>query len=395
MRQSLTIAVLPLAVAQTLIWAATYYSFPALLPVWEEDLGWSRSEVAGAFTLALVATALLAPSAGRTIDQGKSWGMFLGGIGVSAILLVVLSMVQSLWQFWAIWLAIGVVNAGILYEACFAIITVVTGARARTGITVVTLVAGFAGTVCFPAFFFLSEAFGWRGACQVFAVVTAFVSLPLAWLGLRLLEGHHQPAEDRPVATGREGKEALRKPAFWALSLAFGATGLTHGMLISHIRPIMEDAGVGAASAILIASMVGPMQVLGRLIVVTLGARVSAFTTAVGCFIGMMLGLVALLSAGMAPWLAFIFVVPYGAAWGIISIVRPVLIADFLGRAGYGQIAGMVAVPYMLGGAIGPILAALLWSWAGYDLVLGLSVGLVACGALALLTARQNASGPA
>ena len=390
MRGSLTIAVLPLAVAQTLIWAATYYSFPALLPVWEAELGWSRGEVSGAFTLALIATALLAPSAGRIIDRGKSWGMFLGGIGLSAVLLMALSQVTNLWQFWAIWLAIGVVNAGILYEACFAIITVVTGARARTGITVVTLVAGFAGTVCFPAFYVLSEALGWRGAVQVFAAITAFVSLPLAWTGLRLLEGHHQPPKDRPVATGREGQEALRKPAFWALALAFGATGLTHGMLISHIRPIMEDAGTGAASAILVASMVGPMQVLGRLIVVSLGARISAFATAVGCFVGMILGLLALLSAGVAPWLAFIFVVPYGAAWGIISIVRPVLIADFLGRAGYGQIAGMVAVPYMLGGAMGPILAAVLWSWAGYDLVLGLSVGLVACGALSLLTARRS-----
>ena len=72
MRGSLTMAVLPLAIAQTLIWAATYYSFPALLPVWETDLGWSRGEVSGAYTLALFATALLAPSAGRIIDRGQS-----------------------------------------------------------------------------------------------------------------------------------------------------------------------------------------------------------------------------------------------------------------------------------------------------------------------------------
>lgn len=394
MNRALTLAVLPLAIAETLLWAALYYSFPALLPVWEEDLGWSRADVSGAFTLALFATGLLAPRAGRIIDRGQSGAMFLGGILAGAAMLVALSFVQTLWQFWLIWLAIGVVNAGILYEACFATITVVTGAKARHGITVVTLVAGFAGTVCFPAFYVLSEAFGWRGAIQIFAGITLFVSLPLAWWGLRLLEGHRQPAAERPAATGREGREALRKAAFWGLALGFGATGLTHGMLISHIRPIMEDAGVATASAVLIASMIGPMQVLGRVIVVSLGGRISTFGTAMGCFAGMIVGLIALMSAGIAPWLAFLFVVPYGAAWGVISIVRPVLTADFLGRAGFGVIAGMLAVPYMLGSAIGPYLAALLWSWMGYDLVLGLSVVLVALGGLMVFSVRQSAVQP-
>ena len=42
----------PLAVAETLVWAALYYSFPALLLEWERNLGWSKTELAGALTLA-------------------------------------------------------------------------------------------------------------------------------------------------------------------------------------------------------------------------------------------------------------------------------------------------------------------------------------------------------
>ena len=49
----------PLAVAETIVWAAMYYSFPALLPAWESDLGWSKTELSGAFTLALVVSAVL------------------------------------------------------------------------------------------------------------------------------------------------------------------------------------------------------------------------------------------------------------------------------------------------------------------------------------------------
>ena len=71
MRRSLTLAILPLAVFETLIWAALFYSFPALLPVWEADMGWSRSEISGAFTASLIVTALASPRMGTLIDRGR------------------------------------------------------------------------------------------------------------------------------------------------------------------------------------------------------------------------------------------------------------------------------------------------------------------------------------
>ncbi len=389
MRRSLTLAILPLAVAETLVWAALYYVFPALLPVWEQDFGWSRGEVSGAFTASLIVMALAAPRAGRLIDLGHERTMFLGAMVLGAVLLASLAWVTELWQFWAIWIAIGLVNACILYEACFAIITVLLGAKARSGITTVTLVAGFAGTVCFPAYFALTEAFGWRIAVQVFAAVTVLVSVPLAWVGLRALEHHRQPPAERPTETGGEGRAVLRKPAFWGLALGFAAVGLVHGMLISHIRPILGDAGLAAATAIFVASLMGPMQVVGRIVMVALQSRVDAFGAGVGAFGGMAVGLVLLLSAGAMPWLAVLFVLPYGACWGIMSIVRPVLTAEFLGRAGFGLISGMIAVPFVLGSAAGPIMSAWLWELAGYDLVLELSLGLALFGMACVIVARR------
>jgi len=58
----------PLAVAQTLLWAGAFYLFPSLLRTWESELGWTKTELAGAFTLALLLSALLAPwSDGKSI----------------------------------------------------------------------------------------------------------------------------------------------------------------------------------------------------------------------------------------------------------------------------------------------------------------------------------------
>ena len=47
-----------LAIAETLVWAGMYYIFPALLPRWEADLGWSKAQLSAAFTTALVVSAI-------------------------------------------------------------------------------------------------------------------------------------------------------------------------------------------------------------------------------------------------------------------------------------------------------------------------------------------------
>ena len=390
MRRSLTLAILPLAVFETLIWAALFYSFPALLPVWEADMGWSRSEISGAFTASLIVTALASPRMGTLIDRGDSRTMLLWATAAGGVLLLALSQVQSLWQFWAVWVLIGLVNACVLYEACFAIITVIVGSRAKQAITVVTLVAGFAGTVCFPAFHLLSEAIGWRFAVQVFAGVTLAICLPLAAFGLNLLKPFQEsPGGSRKQAANTR-REMLGNSVFWWIGLGFAAMGLIHGMIISHIRPILGEYGLALTTAVMVASLMGPMQVVGRIIIVAVGNRIDTYGATIGAFLGVMLGLTALAGGNVATFFAIVFVVPYSASYGIMSIVRPVIAAEFLGRSGFGVIAGMLALPYVMASAIGPILAAWLWSLAGYDLVLGLSGALVLFSIIALVAARRQ-----
>lgn len=391
MRGRLWIAVLPLAVAETLIWASFYYAFPAFLPAWEADLGWSRAELAGAFTGALIVTAIAAPRAGRIVDRGGGGAMLLGAMAVGAGLLIALAAVRELWQFWAIWLALGAVNACCLYEATFAILTTTMGSAARRAITQVTLVAGFAGTVSFPAAWGLSQAIGWRTALLVFAGIILGIALPLAWLGLRLLARHAEDPATRSRATGGEGLRALHDPAFWLIGFGFATVGLTHGMIITHIRPIMESRGVTEALGVTVASLVGPMQVLGRVAMIAVERRVDIHGIATACFAGMAGGALILLVSTGSPVLAVGFVVPYAAAYGVISIVRPVLTADLLGRAGFGTISGMLATSFMLGNAAAPSVAALIWQEAGYDTVIAFGIALLLAGMIAVRLARRRA----
>ena len=127
--RSLRRDVMPLAIAQTIVWATLYYSFPALLPEWERDLGWSKTEISGAFPAALLVAAVLAPMAGRLIDHGAARLIHPGGALLGALMLVALSQVPELWPVYAVGVGLGLGMWVGLYEAWFSIIQVAVGGR--------------------------------------------------------------------------------------------------------------------------------------------------------------------------------------------------------------------------------------------------------------------------
>src|SRR3546814_10401107 len=55
-------------------------------------------------------------------------------------------------------------------------------------LTLITLVAGLAGTLSFPLAHTMAEASGWRASCFAFALLICLVGLPLMWRGARGLE---------------------------------------------------------------------------------------------------------------------------------------------------------------------------------------------------------------
>ena len=109
--------VIPFAIVETIVWAAYFYSFPAFLPTWETSLGFSRTVLTGAFTISLIVSALSAPLIGRLIDKGFGKQVFSGGTILAVIMLLLLSKVTEVWQFYAVWFGLGIAMSGSLYEA--------------------------------------------------------------------------------------------------------------------------------------------------------------------------------------------------------------------------------------------------------------------------------------
>ena len=65
------------------------------------------------------------------------------------------------------------------------------------------------------------------------------------------------------------------------------------------------------------------------------------------------------------------FAVLYGAANGVMTIVRGVAVPELLTREAYGALNGALLAPGVVTGALAPAAAAVLWSVTGsYDAVL-------------------------
>lgn len=375
-----------LAIGETLIWAASLYLFPALLPYWESDLGWSKTELTAAFTSALVVSAMLSPLAGKLIDKGFGRALLTGSTLVIAVLLVALAHTQSYTVFVIVWLAIGACMAGALYEPCFAFVMQTRGDAARRAITLITLVAGFAGTVSFPINTLVAEYGGWRLATWVFAALVVGVAAPCLWFGTRLSD--RDPIA--PHATSQDGhadpafRRALGVLTFWLLGGCFALMYLNHGTVLTHLLPMLAERGVGLEYAILAISLIGPAQVAGRVVMIIAERWLSIGAIALASMVILVSAAVCLLASNAWPLLLPIAAVMQGVALGISSIVRPVITATLLGQESFGAIAGALALPVMLAMAFAPSLGAALWHVAGYDMTFGANV-LIAVLAAAML----------
>jgi len=378
-----------MAIAETVLWAGMFYSFPALLLTWETDLGWSKTTLSGAFTLSLVIFAILAPFVGRLIDQGLGRWVLVFSAVFGAASLVGLSFVTTVWQFYLAWAALGVAMACGLYEACFSVITYFTGERARRAITLVTLVAGLAGTVSFPLVHALTRYDGWRLAVLALAALQILIAAPLCWIGIgaanKLQTGREHHTRHAPIRSG----SVLGKGLFWLLAITYGAMALDHGLLLTHLLPLLDEKGVQASVAVLAAAMIGPMQVTGRVVMMMVERWVSMQAIAVGSLIAMAIAAASLLGVAGGLGLLVVFVVVHGAGYGVTSIARPVITAEFLGRENFGQVSGMLAMPYWIVIAVAPTLAALLWESGGYDVVIIVALCATIVGLVAMLLASR------
>ncbi|SHI67767.1 Predicted arabinose efflux permease, MFS family [Roseomonas rosea] len=378
--------VVALGLTQTLSWASTYY-LPAVIadPV-AAELGLSRDWFFGVFSAALLLSGLLGPMAGAAIDRRGGRDILVLTNLVFAAGLLLLSAAHGLAGLVLAWAVIGAGMGFGLYEAAFATLAGLYGRAARGSITGITLIAGFASTVGWPATAFFIEALGWRGACIAWAVLHLAMGLPLN----RLLV----PKAPPPVVEAEpEADPAATPRAMYILAGVFAACWFVAAAMAAHLPRLLLALGAAPAAAIAAAAMIGPAQVAARLMEYGLLRRFSPLTSArlAAALHPCGVAVVALLGAPAAMAFALL----HGAGNGLLTIARGTLPLALFGPAGYGLRSGLIAAPARIlqGGA--PLLFGMVLDGAGPYWALALSGSLTALSFLALMLLRAQRPGSA
>ncbi len=381
-----------LSVTQVISWGSMFYAISVLLVPIEHETSWGRDAIIGAFSLSLLCAGLTSLPVGILIDRYGGRAVMGCGSLASAVLFVLLSRVDTLPAFYAIWIGLGFAMSMTLYEPAFAVITASFGTHSRRGITALTLVAGFASTVFWPLTQFMITELGWRNAVLMLALFNFAICLPLHALLLprsarRPESAAHGDGGAATAATGPALRDIVLTRTFLMLAAAFTANMLAFSALSVHLIPLLQERGFSGADAVLLAAVVGPMQVAGRIWEYTAGARLRVTQVTLIALILFPLAIGILYLSGGNWTLVIAFIACYGVSNGIMTIARGALPAEIYGRERYGAVNGALSAPVLASRAGGPLVASLIWSATGnYDAVVWTlaGIGLIAVATYAL-----------
>jgi MFS family permease len=372
-----------LGTAQTLAWGSTYY-LPAILanPI-AAELGVSTVWVFVGFSLGLLLSAFLGPLGGRLIDRFGGRRVLAGSNVVFACGLAALGASSGLAAMLAAWLAIGVGMSCGLYESAFSTLARIYGAGARRPITGITLIAGFASTVCWPISAYLDVTLGWRMTCYVWAAVHLAVALPL---NLLLPDSKF---DDRKADAAVEPPRRSRYALMAGVSFVFAATWFTSTAMAAHLPRLLQEGGATLGAAIAAAALVGPAQVAARLAEFSLVRHVHPLFSARAASLAHPVGAAGLLAFG-AP-ASFFFTAAHGAGNGVMTIAMGTLPLALFGPGGYGLRQGLIMAPARVLQASAPFLFDLLLARYGTgSLAFTAALALASFGVLLILPARPK-----
>ena len=359
-----------------------YYGFSALVKPLQNEFGWSRALISGAFSLRTQSGGLASPVVGYLVDRVGSRRLLLVGVALVGTGFILLSRVESVWAFYG---AVMVVAVGMSATGGPVAMTAAAHWFERQRGRAMALLATGAGSsgVMVLVLATLISAFGWREALLIVGIAQWAVCIPLA------LVVRHRPQEmgllpdgEPPLPGPEAGRaaaptkangaargplrlqdsgmtiaEALRTRAFWLLSLAMALAGFGSTAIIVHqVVYVNEATGLSDEQAAVVAMMMPIVSLTGRVGFGWLADYREKRQVLAASY--MLLGLgILLLAAAREPWQLLFFLAVFSPGWGGSMAVQPAFQAEHFGLRAFGALQGLTFTVSTLGSVAGPIFA--------------------------------------
>lgn len=366
-----------LSVTETVAYGVLFYAFAVFLVPMREELGATTAQLSGALTLALALTGLAAVVVGPWLDRSGARWIMTGGSLLGAGSVVAWSQAQNLVQLYLAFIGIGLASAAVLYEPAYALINTWFHTDRPQALLTLTVVAGFASTIFLPTSQFLIQTVGWRTALVVLAGLLAACAVPQALvlrrapadLGLmpdgRRTTAPVPSAAPSDLSSYRGMAGAWRRRPVRLLTLATALEMLANAAVAVHLVAYLLERGAAPELAAVAAGALGALSVAGRVVLTTLAARLGIGPVTAAMVAGQAVG-VAMLLLLPQPAATVVFVLLFGAGFGVIHIARPALLGSYLPAAVFASVSGRQALAGQAGRVVGPVAAGLLITTLGY-----------------------------
>ena len=341
-----------LGLAQIISWGTLFYAIAVLGPAMRDELGTSDVILFGSFTCGLFASGIVSPWIGRRIDVYGGRGVLAGGSLLGAVACGALALATTPAVMFLGWLAAGVAMAACLYDPAFATLHRISGGSYRRAVTALTLFGGFASTVFWPLSQFLLDTVGWRTAFGIYAALHTLVCLPLhsMFVPSATVRATPRATETAVVDAKPHGGAVFR----W-LAAALALATFISSALSAHLIVLLTSSGLAARDAVLVGSLIGPMQVAGRIMEFAFTRHVRALAVGTLAF-SLLAAALVVLSQVHGVWIvALAFAILYGWSNGVMTIVRGTVPAELFGQHDYGALLGRLAQPQFIAKAIAPL----------------------------------------
>ncbi|MDE2745952.1 MAG: MFS transporter [Chloroflexota bacterium] len=375
----------------------------AITPELQAEYGWSTASIALTMVIGGIGGGVIATFVGPIADRHGPRMLMFSSVGVVAGLLVALGFMSDLWQFLLLWglgrgLTVAVID--------IAVVVVIANwfIRRRGSAMGLTMIGTRSGMMIFPL---VITAGIWLGGLReafllMALLVVAIGVLPPLIMRRRPEDVGLRPDGERLRASVTRGetpslltsdpdwtvREAVRTRAFWLLligtTILMAVGGAVNFTFVSHMTQNGIDADTARSALALWAGMGIVGGVLGGELRQRLAVRYSlplvicVTTSAIVWFI-----------LTETVWMAFVFAVWHGLAFGAQLPLNRISFPDYFGRYSVGRIRSVTAPPQLLINAFGPFVSGLVIDNRGsYDLIYMVFVGLLLTAAISVLLAR-------
>ena len=371
-------AIWAIGCGQLVNWGVLYFGFTVLLVPLEQDLGAPRWLIAGAFSLGLLVSAMVAPAVGRLADRGQGPAMMQAGGLFAAVVLLGWAAWPSIASTYLAWALLGLCMASILYEPVFVMVGQAfsdSDERMRA-IATVTVMGGLASTVFLPGASAIVDRFGWRVGAITLGALVAVTTLIVGRVAFRDREWSASTIREAITDHSSATSNAASLTGLNRFAFIFAVSSIVNSAVASNMVAAMIDRGFEATTAAAVAGSFGIMQLPGRMLMTNRSFSPGPIALIVFSFGLQIIGLIALMFHGGIAVTAGVMIFAAGA--GLTTLARPYWVLHRYGPERAGQANGVIARYQQIARAGGPVAAAVLAAARGYSTVFAaLAIALV------------------